>query len=51
MAILVRVNSQRTVSGAGPIESQHRSVRPDTLLIKDGIDVAVGETAKLNVGM
>ncbi|KAI7850504.1 hypothetical protein BDC45DRAFT_245774 [Circinella umbellata] len=42
--------SQRTISGAGPIESQHRSVRPDILIIKDGIEVAVGETAKLDVG-
>ena len=51
MATLVRVNFQRTITGACPIESQHSSVRLDTLLIKDGIGVAVGETAKLNVGM
>ncbi|KAG2225877.1 hypothetical protein INT45_006573 [Circinella minor] len=50
LATLVRVNAQRTISGAGPIESQHRSVRPDILIMKDGIEVAVGETAKLDVG-
>ncbi|KAI7847069.1 hypothetical protein BDC45DRAFT_576214 [Circinella umbellata] len=46
---VVRVNSQRTISGTDPKESQHRSVRPDILLIKDGIDVAVGETVKLEL--
>ena len=50
MATLVRVNAQRKISGAGPIESQHRSIRPDILIMKDGIEVAVGETAKLDVG-
>ncbi|KAG2225889.1 hypothetical protein INT45_006585 [Circinella minor] len=50
MATLVRVNTQRTISGAGPIESQHRSVQPNILLMKDGIEIAVGEMAKLDVG-
>lgn len=44
------VHAQRSISDASPIEVQHRSVRPDIVLMKNGIEVAVGETEKFDVG-
>lgn len=50
MSTLVRVNAERAISGARPIEEQQRSVRPDMLVMKDGLDFAVSECSKDDVG-
>lgn len=47
---LVRINAKRAISGARPIEEQQRSVRPDMLVMKDGLDFAVSECSKDDVG-
>lgn len=40
---LIRTNAERSSFGVGPIDDQQRSVRPDTLVIKDGIYFALSE--------
>ncbi|KAL1930787.1 hypothetical protein VTP01DRAFT_10949 [Rhizomucor pusillus] len=47
MSTLVRINAKRAISGARPIEEQQRSVRPDMLVMKDGLDFAVTPPPKI----
>ncbi|KAI7847191.1 hypothetical protein BDC45DRAFT_576118 [Circinella umbellata] len=47
---LVRVNSERRITGLEPIEEQQSSVRPDFLVMKEGFDFAVGECGKEDLG-
>ncbi|KAG2219076.1 hypothetical protein INT45_000359 [Circinella minor] len=47
---LVRINSERKITGLKPIEEQHSSIRPDFLVMKDGLDFAVGECGKDDLG-
>ncbi|KAI9470437.1 hypothetical protein BDB00DRAFT_880123 [Zychaea mexicana] len=46
----LRVNSDRKVSGKKPLEEQTSSIRPDFLVINDGLDFAVSECGKDDVG-
>ena len=47
---MVRVNAERSIRGEKPVDEQQRSVRPDFLLIKDGVEIAVGECGKEDLG-
>ncbi|KAG2218179.1 hypothetical protein INT45_003605 [Circinella minor] len=49
-ATLVRVNKNRCITGEKSIDQQQRSVRPDFLLIKGGVEFAVGECGKEDLG-
>ncbi|KAI7848094.1 hypothetical protein BDC45DRAFT_575174 [Circinella umbellata] len=49
-ATLVRVNKNRSITGEKSIDQQQRSVRPDFLLIKGGVEFAVGECGKEDLG-
>lgn len=50
MPTLIRTNAERSTFGVGPIDDQQRSVRPDTLVIKDGIHYALSECGKEDLG-
>ena len=44
------MNSERSITGEKPVDGQQRSVRPDFLLVKDGVEIAVGECGKEDLG-
>ncbi|KAI8139302.1 hypothetical protein BJV82DRAFT_672876 [Fennellomyces sp. T-0311] len=50
VSTLVRNNDNRKVSGQKPIDKQQQSIRPDFLLIRDGVEYACGECGKDDAG-
>ena len=47
---MLRINSERKITGLKSIEEQQPSVRPDFLVMKNGFDFAVGECGKDDLG-
>lgn len=50
MATFIRVNADSEMSGIKPINNQHCSVRPDMMVMKDGLEVVCGECGKEDCG-
>ncbi|KAG2220783.1 hypothetical protein INT45_012452 [Circinella minor] len=46
MTTFMRVNADRDVSGLNPIDDWHRSLRPDMVVMNDGLEVVYGECGK-----
>ncbi|KAI7854595.1 hypothetical protein BDC45DRAFT_535177 [Circinella umbellata] len=50
MATFIRVNADREVSGTKPIDDQHRSVRPDMVVMNDRLEVVCCECRREDCG-